>query len=93
PNPCQNNGVCTDLINDYSCACKPGWTGKQCDTDIDECQSNPCTHGECKNGVNDYTCTCKPGYEGKNCDKDRDECHSNPCKNQGTCIDQVNSYR
>ena len=30
--PCKNGGVCTDGVNDYSCACAAGWTGEQCTT-------------------------------------------------------------
>lgn len=29
-NPCVN-GTCTDLVNDFSCNCTPGFTGKHCD--------------------------------------------------------------
>ena len=25
--PCQNGATCTDLLNAFSCACTPGWTG------------------------------------------------------------------
>ena len=28
--PCQNNGTCTDLVNDYNCSCIPGYTGQNC---------------------------------------------------------------
>ena len=31
PNPCLN-GKCTDEINDYTCDCTLGWSGKNCDT-------------------------------------------------------------
>ena len=30
PKPCVN-GTCLDLINDFSCNCTPGFTGKRCD--------------------------------------------------------------
>jgi len=30
-NPCQNNATCTDLVNDYSCECPLGFSGKQCE--------------------------------------------------------------
>ena len=30
PDPCQNEGVCEDLVNDYNCTCTPGWEGKDC---------------------------------------------------------------
>ena len=26
--PCQNNGNCTDKINDYDCKCEPGFQGQ-----------------------------------------------------------------
>jgi len=28
--PCQNDGWCTDLINDYNCTCSEAFTGKNC---------------------------------------------------------------
>ena len=30
PNPCLNNGTCTDGVNDYNCTCVPGFAGKNC---------------------------------------------------------------
>ena len=30
PNPCLNNGTCTDEVNDYNCTCVPGFVGKNC---------------------------------------------------------------
>ena len=35
PHPCQNGGTCTDDMNDYNCACVPGYSGKNCD--VGEC--------------------------------------------------------
>lgn len=31
-NPCQNNATCVDQINQYTCNCLPGYTGKHCQT-------------------------------------------------------------
>ena len=31
PGPCQNNGTCTDLLNDYNCSCVPGFNGTNCE--------------------------------------------------------------
>lgn len=28
--PCQNNGTCIDLINNYQCYCTDGFNGKNC---------------------------------------------------------------
>ena len=32
PNPCLNEGVCTDQLNAFSCACVAGWEGSTCET-------------------------------------------------------------
>lgn len=31
PNPCQNNGTCTDLVNNYKCYCVTGFDGTNCE--------------------------------------------------------------
>ena len=33
-NPCQNSLGCTDLIDDFNCTCKAGFTGKRCQINI-----------------------------------------------------------
>ena len=66
--PCQNNGTCVDLEDDYECQCIEGFTGDKCETNINECSSNPCINGKCLDGINEYTCQCNPGYYGQNCD-------------------------
>ena len=35
--PCQNSGTCYNLVGDYVCVCTAGYTGDQCQTEIDEC--------------------------------------------------------
>ena len=30
PNPCKENGTCTNMFNDYSCQCIFGLQGKDC---------------------------------------------------------------
>ena len=42
----SNTGTCVDRINGYKCQCQPGYTGIDCDVDIDECQSPPCFNGK-----------------------------------------------
>nr|XP_054764935.1 epidermal growth factor-like [Lytechinus pictus] len=38
-NPCQNDAICFPWIDgtSYVCICPPGYTGGNCETDIDEC--------------------------------------------------------
>ncbi|KAJ8312063.1 hypothetical protein KUTeg_009436 [Tegillarca granosa] len=98
-NPCQNGGNCQDFVNRYECTCAPGYTGTNCETEIDECQnidecqSNPCLNGaQCQDNVNNYVCSCNAGYVGTNCETEINECQSNPCQNGGQCQDLVNRY-
>jgi len=40
--------------------------GATCETDINECISNPCeNNGTCEDQVNGFTCRCLPGFTGK----------------------------
>ena len=71
-NPCQNNGICsTNAFGHYSCHCSSGWTGKTCNTDIDECSlsiRSPCVPGStCVNTPGSFSCKCIPGYTGNCC--------------------------
>ncbi|XP_060597850.1 fibropellin-1-like isoform X2 [Ruditapes philippinarum] len=76
------------------CNCSgSGFTGLYCETNIDDCENQPCMHdGTCIDKVNNYTCQCIPGYTGVNCETDIDDCENIICLNGGTCIDGVNTY-
>jgi hypothetical protein len=85
--------VSPNLVNAYSCACPPGFTGTNCQINIDDCAGQPCQHGgACVDGVNGYTCQCPPGFSGANCEIDVDECVGNQCQNGAVCVDGVNGY-
>ena len=64
----------------YFCDCPPGYTGRLCEDDINECDRRPCVHAEkgneCNNMVNNYSCNCLKGFKGKNC---------NICENPELC--------
>ncbi|XP_053398283.1 neurogenic locus Notch protein-like [Mercenaria mercenaria] len=81
------------MINDYTCNCVAGYEGKNCGTNIDECDSDPCQNGgTCTDEVNQYTCICVPGYNGDECENNIDECNGNLCENGATCVDGINLY-
>ncbi|NXD30150.1 EGFL7 protein, partial [Spelaeornis formosus] len=60
PEPCQNGGSCAFPGR---CSCPPGWTGRACHTDVDECasQSHGCSQ-LCINTAGSFRCACRDGF-------------------------------
>ncbi|XP_019617780.1 PREDICTED: uncharacterized protein LOC109465079 [Branchiostoma belcheri] len=72
-NRCMNGGLCTGPDHDpnctdiqrsvsfsgYECACLDGYYGRYCESDFDECSSNPCPQNyTCVDLPNDFLCDC-----------------------------------
>ena len=56
-NPCGQNGKCKSLPYNYRCECDPGFTGPNCQIDVNECQMQrrPCNNrGQCTNTLGSY---------------------------------------
>ena len=66
-----NLGNCVDKVNDYSCVCNAGFTGKHCDVPITSCSDDSCFPGvPCTENINSISCgSCPSGFtgDGKNC--------------------------
>ncbi|XP_021917540.1 epidermal growth factor-like protein 7 isoform X2 [Zootermopsis nevadensis] len=56
---CLNGGSC---IKPDMCVCLPGFTGKLCESDIDECREKPCDH-TCINVNGSFYCQCHDGFD------------------------------
>ncbi|KAG7260433.1 hypothetical protein CRUP_029432 [Coryphaenoides rupestris] len=54
------HGVC---VGPDRCRCHPGYTGKTCNQDLNECglKPRPCKH-RCMNTAGSYKCYCQDGY-------------------------------
>lgn len=64
PDPCHY-GSCKDGVATFTCLCQPGYTGHHCETNINECHSQPCRHGgTCQDRDNAYQCLCLKGTTG-----------------------------
>lgn len=48
--PCKNGATCSNSgQRSYTCTCRPGYTGVDCELKLSECDSNPCRNGgSCK---------------------------------------------
>lgn len=85
--PCSNGARCANWNNQYNCSCPPGFQGKNCRNDIDECRKpGMCLHGGlCMNTHGSFRCQCPPGYSGRTCEVSTLPCAPSQCLNGGTC--------
>lgn len=77
----------------YECICAPGTAGEACETNYDDCYSQPCLYGaQCTDTVQGFLCDCPEGTSGQDCSFNPDECTSNPCMNDAQCINGFGTY-
>nr|XP_026695897.1 cubilin-like [Ciona intestinalis] len=70
------NGQCQENQDKVEfCVCNIGWSGVNCDVNIDDCLTQPCNDGgTCIDGVGEYYCKCPNNYGGTNCEIDESGC-------------------
>lgn len=83
-----------EMASGYRCVCASGFTGENCETNIDDCEFHTCKNGICIDAINDYYCACHLGFDGQYCGRDINECHMlEPCENGATCVDLIADYK
>ncbi|CAH0594416.1 unnamed protein product [Chrysodeixis includens] len=91
--PCVNAAACNNTAGSYTCACLAGWTGRDCEANVDDCTGQCLNGATCIDLVDDFHCACAAGYAGRTCSRDIDDCAPRPCRNGGECVDLLNAYR
>ncbi|XP_012529984.1 sushi, von Willebrand factor type A, EGF and pentraxin domain-containing protein 1 isoform X2 [Monomorium pharaonis] len=73
--PCHANAICVNVEEQnatrrsYRCECPDGYTGEDCATKINRCESSPClNNGRCISRVHDYICECPVPFTGRDCE-------------------------
>ncbi|XP_067092648.1 protein eyes shut homolog [Osmerus mordax] len=86
--PCANEGRC--VLSDgssYTCVCAPGWAGRNCRVNVNDCVRHRCQNGAtCVDGVHGYSCLCPGGFRGAFCEDDVDACVGHSCSPHGVCV-------
>uniref|UniRef100_A0A1I7U097 Neurogenic locus Notch protein n=1 Tax=Caenorhabditis tropicalis TaxID=1561998 RepID=A0A1I7U097_9PELO len=84
---CLNGGVCNDIWNKRKCSCPLGFTGDNCEENINDCKYMDCgKNGYCLDGIDDAKCVCNNGFAGDHCESATDECEGTECHNGGKCV-------
>ncbi|XP_062134609.1 LOW QUALITY PROTEIN: fat-like cadherin-related tumor suppressor homolog [Drosophila sulfurigaster albostrigata] len=67
PNPCKNGGICEEGDGVSHCMCR-GFTGPNCEIDVNECDNQPCGNGAtCINEAGSFRCICPSFLTGASC--------------------------
>jgi hypothetical protein len=66
--PCQNGGICNNLLNNYTCTCNGTWTGYHCSEATLSCNDITCyNNATCSTPYGSAICSCASGYTDAYC--------------------------
>ncbi len=70
------------------CSCQDGYSGTNCEVDLDFCNTTSCQNGTCFEASGTMTfCLCVYGYGGSTCQNDLNFCRTSSCQNDGLCVE------
>ena len=80
-------GVCTDLVNAFSCDCSlTDYNGPDCTVHIDDCAGVDCGwSSQCSDLNRAYACFCNDGTTATYCEEPDDPCDGVNCGDYGSC--------
>ncbi|XP_046746481.1 cubilin-like [Diprion similis] len=75
-NPCSHGTCILNGPHDYTCRCESGFTGRNCDTQANPCDPNPCRNrGTCTVSTRQRPiCVCTGSFTGPQCEIPRETC-------------------
>ncbi|XP_031549644.1 von Willebrand factor D and EGF domain-containing protein-like isoform X2 [Actinia tenebrosa] len=91
--PCLKGGQCVPHpyhprgSGQYYCNCPRGFTGANCEQNVNDCIGVNCRNGTCVDGDNNYTCRCNVGFKGTHCDQQEIRCSNHSCYTGVQCTD------
>ena len=96
-NPCENQGTCLDnttSVYGYSCLCKSGFNGANCQNNQQICKSSTCwNNGTCNQTSNTtFVSLCQSDWSGEYCQNMIDHCQNITCENNGICLSVFKNY-
>jgi hypothetical protein len=67
PETCRFRGQCAADGGVATCACDPGFSGANCQTNTNDCLNSACGSGQCVDLINSNVCLCAGGTYGQVC--------------------------
>ena len=61
---CRNAESCENTAGNYTCHCIKGFSGLNCETNLNDCRGQCLNGATCIDLIDQYHCACQPGFSG-----------------------------
>lgn len=94
---CKDGSKCANTIGNFTCySCPPGKTGRNCETEIDDCDNVNCFNNfTCVDKTASFECNCPSDTYTKPLCEDKNECELSPttCPIDRICKNTIGGYQ